>query len=51
MKGCKPDEALLATVTDWCSISVKKLVGKLKYRGLDINGTRWKHIEVLIRAE
>jgi hypothetical protein len=50
-KGCGPDEALLSTVTEWCSISVKKLVGKLKYRGLDMNGNRWQHIEVLIRAE
>jgi hypothetical protein len=46
-----PNEKLLSTITDWCNISVKKLVNKLKYRGLDISGTRWEHVEVLIRAE
>lgn len=50
-KGDTPDETLVTIVADWCYISVKKLVSKLKYKGLDVNGTRWKHIEVLIRAE
>lgn len=50
-KGEVADSSLVTTIADFCNVSVKKLVSKLEYRGLDTKGTRWKHVEVLIRAE